>query len=350
MYSDLDKDTIKRNCNFILYFNKTDITPTVLDRSNNIVLPNWPNDKHIIFTINDIPVEIPSHPYILVNRSVLCNCSVEAENNFLLESLAACHDTNTKLIMYFTVNTAFTNYINQFNLTEELEMPLLTNKSTSEFTLPVFLNKSTFDDTLLSAPSTLKEYITKYKHEKEIIDLKERHDIEELEIEFPNKSFFTNNFIIDIFVFLIAIISVITTMILIYTLCKHNNLRALVLSLALQQVKEVKAEGIRDENYKCECISQLYVILALSIVIIGLVVFAILQVRRMRLCRGQLFLNVIKIMLFMSDEQYYVPVKLCKMAGSIHLFKISGKLMIDKVKLNKHYIWDILEKIGVKLR
>ena len=81
----------------------------------------------------------------------------------------------------------------------------------------------------------------------------------------------------------------------------------------------------------------------MGIVIIGLVVFAILQVRRIQLCRGQLFSNVVKIMLFISDVQYYVPVKLCKMAGSIHLFKISGKLMIDKVKLNKHYIWNILE-------
>ena len=45
-------------------------------------------------------------------------------------------------------------------------MPILTNKSTSEFTLPVFLNKSTFDDTLLSAPLTLKEYIAQYKHKK----------------------------------------------------------------------------------------------------------------------------------------------------------------------------------------
>ena len=35
--------------------------------------------------------------------------------------------------------------------------------------------------------------------------------------------------------------------------------------------------------------------------------------------------------------------KLCKTAGSIHLFKITGKIMMDKVKLNKHYIWDILE-------
>ena len=30
-------------------------------------------------------------------------------------------------------------------------------------------------------------------------------------------------------------------------------------------------------------------------------------------------------------------------AGSTHLFKITGILTPDKVKLNKHYIWDILE-------
>ena len=321
-----------------------DIILAVLDRGNEIILANWPNDNHIICTINnDIPIEITSHPYILAKRSILCNCSIEAENNFLLEPLAACHDRNTELKMYFTVNTAFSNYIDQFNLMEELEMLILTNKSTSEFTLPVFLNKSTFDDTLLFTLLTLKEYIAQYKHEKEIFDLKERHDIDELDIEFPNKNFFTNNFIIDIFVFIIAIILAITTMIIIYTLCKDNNLRALVVSLALQQVKEIKAEEVRDKNYKSECISQFYVILALSIVIIGLVVFTILQVRRIRLCRGQLFLNVVKIMLFISDVQYYVRVKLCKVAGSIHLFKISGKLMIDKVKLNKHYIRHIVE-------
>ena len=76
---------------------------------------------------------------------------------------------------------------------------------------------------------------------------------------------------------------------------------------------------------------------------IGLIIFAILQLRRIKLCRGQLFLNVVKIMLFISDIQYYLPVKLCKTAGSIHFFKITGKFMTDKVKLNKYYIWDVLE-------
>ena len=69
----------------------------------------------------------------------------------------------------------------------------------------------------------------------------------------------------------------------------------------------------------------------------------ILQVRRIKLCRGQLFLNVVKTMIFISDIPYYVLVKSCKTAGSIHLFKITGMLTPDKVKLNKHYIWDILE-------
>ena len=86
------------------------------------------------------------------------------------------------LIMYFTVNTAFTNYLDQSNLTEELEFLVITNKTTSEFTLPVFLNKSKFDESLLTAPQTLKNYIAKYKQEKEIFNLKERHDIDELEI------------------------------------------------------------------------------------------------------------------------------------------------------------------------
>ena len=88
-----------------------DITPKVLNGGNEIILANWPNDKHIICNINnDIPIEIPSHPYVLVNGCLLLNCRIEAENNFLLESLATCCDSNTKLIMYFTVNNAFTNY------------------------------------------------------------------------------------------------------------------------------------------------------------------------------------------------------------------------------------------------
>ena len=82
--------------------------------------------KNIIYSINnDIPVRIPSHLYVLVNRSILCNYSIEVENNFLLQTLAGCHDSNLKLVMYFMLNTAFVNYLDQIdNLTETLEFPI----------------------------------------------------------------------------------------------------------------------------------------------------------------------------------------------------------------------------------
>ena len=50
-----------------------------------------------------------------------------------------------------------------------------------------------------------------------------------------------------------------------------------------------------------------------------------------------------KIMLFISDVQNFVPIKLSKTLGSIHLFKIKGILKSSDIKLNKNYLWDTLE-------
>ena len=46
---------------------------------------------------------------MLLNRSVLCNCIIEAENNFLLVCIAACDpdSTDVDLEMYFVASTAF---------------------------------------------------------------------------------------------------------------------------------------------------------------------------------------------------------------------------------------------------
>ena len=161
IHFNLDAETIKENCKFKFYYNKTDITPTVLDGGNEIILANWPNDKHIICNINnDISIKISSQPYVLVNRSVLCNCGIEVDNHFLLKSLAACQDTNSKLNMYFTVNTAFVNYLDKFpNLTGFLEFLIIRNKTTFQQTLTISLNISKLDTTLLMASNDLKEFI-----------------------------------------------------------------------------------------------------------------------------------------------------------------------------------------------
>ena len=91
LYFQLDKQTIKDNCIFDYYYNKTDVKSSILDDGHEIVLANWPSFKRkACSTHNNIPIVIPSHPYVLLNRTILCNCIIEAENNFLLESIAAC--------------------------------------------------------------------------------------------------------------------------------------------------------------------------------------------------------------------------------------------------------------------
>ena len=52
-----------------------------------------------------------------------------------------------------------------------------------------------------------------------------------------------------------------------------------------------------------------------------------------------MFSNAVKIMIFISDVQYYVLIKLCKIAKSIHLFKIIGMLKPKNIKLNQNCVW-----------
>ena len=239
IYVNLTTDIIKNNCNFDFYFNKTDITPTVLDGSDEIVLVNWPNDKHIICNVNnDIPVKIPSHPYVLVYRSVLCNCGIEADNHYLLESVAACDSKITNLVMYFTINMAFANYLDLLpNLTKPSQ--LIKDRTTYEQPLPINLSIPDFDSSLQHAPTNLKNFMHDYAKNKEIFDLKERHASTVEPLNNSNKNFFSNNYIVDIFVFTSSTISLISTTLVIYLFCKHKHIRTLVASLILHKMKEV---------------------------------------------------------------------------------------------------------------
>ena len=147
---------IKENCEFSFYFNKTDVTPSVLDGGQQIILVNWPNYKRIICTHNNnIPVNIPSHPYVLLNRSILCNCDIEAENNFVLESLTACREhVKPDLEMHFTVNLAFVDYLDQLN--ETIDTVIVRNWIDQKQILPISLESFEINSSLLQVPKHLE--------------------------------------------------------------------------------------------------------------------------------------------------------------------------------------------------
>ena len=84
-----------------------------------------------------------------------------------MESLAGCHDANSKLVMYFTVNTAFVNYLDSLdNLTHLLKALILLNRTTYKHTLPISLAPPTFDHHLLIAHKTLKDFVYQIQQKK----------------------------------------------------------------------------------------------------------------------------------------------------------------------------------------
>ena len=90
-----------------------------------------------------------------------------------------------------------------------------------------------------------------------------------------------------------------------------------------------------------ECGTLAYLGIALTLLSMAIVI--LLHYRKSKFCRGHRFSNIVKIVLFISDIQHYIPIKLCKTSGSLHLLKITGTLTSEDIKLNRNYLWDTLE-------
>ena len=154
-------------------------------------------------------------------------------------------------------------------------------------------------------------------------------------MDLTNTNSFFNNPKIESFLFVTAIISLVFMSIVMNIISKHAKLRSLVTSLALLV--------LIMQDIECTCETQWYMIVTLGLVILGIMIFIVINARKLKLFRGHLFSNAVKVMLFISDAQYYILVKLCRTAGSIHLFKITGKLTLEHIELKRNMIWYIIE-------
>ena len=221
------------------------------------------------------------------------------------------------------------------NLTDSL--PLIKDRTRYEQLLPLNLSVSNFDSSLGHAVTKLKDFMIDYIKNREIFELQQRHAV--VSLYMSNKNFFSN-YIIDIFVLTSSIISIISVTLVIYLLCKHKLIRTLVASLILHKIKEVETNSNSEGAiYECRTLAYIGIILT----VLSLIIVTFLHYRKARLCRGYKISNAIKIMLFISDVQNYIPIKLCKTSGSIHLFKMNGTLKSGDIKLNRNYLWDTLE-------
>ena len=188
----------------------------------------------------------------------MCNCDIKAESNFLLESLATCGEhEKPDLEMYFTVNFAFVDFLEELN--ETIAMPNNRNWTSVKQSLPISLESFQLKPKLMHAPVMLRDFIEQYQ-ENRITATKQ---------ESPTSKFrmFINSFLIDMLVFIAAILTVFIILVIIYIVTGQSKLKALGATMALQRVRAVKAHNTNRQTLNCNS-ELLKILMILNLVIV----------------------------------------------------------------------------------
>ena len=192
---------------------------------------------------------------------------------------------------------------------------------------------------MLNAQKILQDLAIQYQNKKNLFNKEEQ----ELDKPKENSKFqsFVHIFLADVLIFTAALITLIITLIIIYIVYRQSKLKALVINIAKQRIKAVEAADM--SNMLCICKTQWYIMGMLIIITLGMLYLVTDKLRKSSFFKGYFFPNNTKILLFISNTYTYVPIKLCRVAGSIHLFRIGGRLKPENVELKKNWIWDVLE-------
>ena len=128
-------------------------------------------------------------------------------------------------------------------------------------------------------------------------------------------------------------------MIVIMLLFKRAKMQVLITNLAMQESEKALTEGIEI----CSIYEYWIIIACLSLILLDIMFLIIEKVHKMPIFRKHQYSFTIKVLVFISNIKSYVPIKLCKTTGSIHLFKVMRSLKREDIRLHRNKVWDILE-------
>ena len=120
--------------------------------------------------------------------------------------------------MYFTVNIAFVDYLEQLN--ETITTPINRNQTSARQPIPISLDSFQVSSKLMHALIMLKHFIGQYQDNR----------ITPTKWEDPKSKFrmFINSFFVDTLIFIAAILTVFLVLIILYVITGQSKLKALV--------------------------------------------------------------------------------------------------------------------------
>ena len=255
--------------------------------------------------------------------------------------------------MYFTVNSAFQHFMSEFGLSHAhgQDGKLLSY----EHVFDIFLNDTSTPEHIRNYPALRP---SRYPLGIVSIHIFQAHSSPNLPFfpivwhtsmkipHYPTKGSFLFSTAAHIAYFCTACILTCLLAPQIYLACKHKKLHTLVTAMTLQRLPITEAmsafEIPQNEEAKLICQDPWVSITVTLITILGVAVYLYRTCGKMTFFKGYLYDNTCIIYLFLSQECYFVPVKLRELNGLLHTFALSGQPKAQNLQLLKHTLWDTL--------
>ena len=89
-----------------------------MDGGSQIILANIVNQKKSIFFMTfNLGKPQPIHEYVMVNRSILCDCEIESGMTYFMHNVGSFRESSQPASMNFTINMAFFHFFSLYEMT-----------------------------------------------------------------------------------------------------------------------------------------------------------------------------------------------------------------------------------------
>ena len=334
LYFSKDNNTIIRACDFKYSFDSA-VIPSVLDGGVRIVLANMVNHKRLVCSSSfNLGAPLPSYKYVTVSRSILCNCEIDAGLSYVLRSVGSCVTTKNPPRLLFTTNLAFQATFKE--LWQNKPSPPV--YSIDEIEYPVYLNRSTSSH---KEPKSLRELQEMVKvGDQWVENWKEKSTQDKQGFKFIHSDSKRSNKAHTIFAVVIAVTVGILVVGTVYLAMKYYKTKAIVAGMSLlalpsgAQAHEVTKTVVCSESWMS--------ILAVTITLLGAVIYLVRQIKKMNWLRGFRFETVTKVYLIVTSGSYYVPIKIITVQAPAFMIAQEGVLTKAKLQIKHHCVWDTI--------
>ena len=143
--------------------------------------------------------------------------------------------------MYFMVNLAFVDYLEQLN--ETITTPINRNWTSTKQPIPISLDSFQVNSKLMHTPIMLKDFMEQYQENRITVTKQEN----------PKSKFRTliNSFLVDTLIFIAAILTVFLAFVMICVLMDQSKLKALMTTMALQRLRAMEAVNTDKQVQNC---------------------------------------------------------------------------------------------------